>query len=198
MRTDSLRWNGNVAFVHNLWYEDTYWRDATTSATALAPGVNAPSQRAIVGGINGMGYAPSTQNDISYGQVQLNHDYKFDTDIHAHIHFMIEEAGEGGDTAVFALEYSWADIDETFPTSDTLTILIPCAAITAKQHKLVEFGDITGSGGNFVSSSIIFRLERLQDSPHDTYDGANEYVIVLNVDYHFEIDAPGSRQETIK
>lgn len=193
--TDSLRLNADVAFVKDLWYEDTYWLDASTSAMALAPGGAAPSLRTFVGAIKQYGYAPSGTNDSQYGQAQINHDYKLGTDLHSHFHWSLETAPAAGDTIVFSLEYSWADLDEAFPATTTDTIKVGLDGLAAKYHYISEIGTLTGAGGDNVSSSVVFYITRLASHPSDTYDGVNDYVFVLDVDFHKEINSPGSRGE---
>jgi hypothetical protein len=195
---DSVVINGDLTVTGDVTYTDTYWDDMIVSGLTLAPGVNAPSLRTLKSGIKQMGYAPSSQNDISYGQAQFSHRMKTGTDIEAHIHYTIEEAAEAGDTVVVSLEYTWADIGEAFPTTDTLIVEIPVAAKTAGVHYLQDLGTITGAGGDNVSSIIAFTFTRLQDDVSDTYNGTNEYFILLDIDFHYEIDSPGSRSETLK
>lgn len=183
--------------VTDITYTDTYWLDATVSAYSLASGVQAPSLRTIKGAIEGIGFNYQTANDIVHGQVQFNHNYKLGTDIECHLHWLVDDAPAGGnDTVVIMFVYSWADINEAFPTADTTITEIVIDGKTAFTHYLTEIVDpITGSGGDGLSSSLVFTLHRLQDDASDTFP---DWWILLDVDFHYEIDTPGSQDELSK
>lgn len=189
--------NDSIVINGDLNYGDTYWKDATVSAYSLAGGVQAPTLQVITGAISGLGFSYQTANDIAYGQAQLNHDYKLGTDIEAHVHWTIDQAPAGGnDTIAIAFEYSWADIGEAFPTSTVDTTLIVVNSSTQGYHYLTELDDaISAAGGDGLSSVIIFRIERLQNYSKDTYPS---WWILLDVDFHHQVDSPGSDDELIK
>ena len=93
-------------------------------------------------------------------------------------------------------EYAWADIDEQI-TSTTVTKKIPTYRATGGgYHRLSELvTTITGNGGDGLSSIIWFRIERLQTSASDTYA---DWWLLHDVDFHYQIDSPGSDSELIK
>ena len=173
----------------------TQWDDLTVSALSLAGGVQAPTLRTVTGGILGQGFNFQTANDIMYGLVQLPHAWVYDDSVEVHFHCMIETTPAAGDTVVMDFEYSWADIGDVFPTSDTIQTKIPVASWTAKQHKLVEIGWLDGADKT-LSSNIVFRIERRRDLSSDTYDSANNWWILLDVDFHLRKDKLGSNNET--
>jgi len=194
-RADSLRTNADVSFVKDLWYEDTFWDDALASGLSLKGGATAPTLRTFKGTIQQIAFQDATQNDEAFGQVQFSHRMKLSTDIDPHLHLALEDAPAAGDTVVFEIEYSWADLNEAYPNTTTQTILIPVSAWAALTHKYVDLTDLTGDGGDNVSSILTFRITRMQSSVHDTYD---DWVFLLAIDFHYEVDSPGSRGETSK
>lgn len=185
---------GEVSGI-KLYGNATQWDDVTVSALSLAGGVQAPTLRALIGGINQQAFNYQTANDIVYGQVQFPHAWMYDDSIEIHYHCAIETTPSAGDTVVVDFEYSWADISDVFPTSDTIQSKIPVAAWTAKQHKLVEVGKIPGTGLT-LSSVLIFRIERRRDLGSDTYDSSNNWWYLADIDFHIRKDKFGSNNET--
>ena len=173
----------------------TQWDDITLSALSLAGGVQAPSLRAALGGIASQAFNFQTANDIVYGLVQLSHGWVYADSTQAHFHCFIETTPSAGDTVVIDFEYSWADLSEVFPTTDTIRVKIPVATWTAKQHKLVEIGWLQGATKT-LSSNIIFRIERRRDLGSDTYDSTNNWWHLLDVDFHVKLNKLGSNNES--
>lgn len=190
---DNVTLTGNSSIF--LSGDATQWDDVTVSALSLAGGVQAPTLRTVTGGILGQGFNFQTANDIVYGLVQLPHGWLYGDSIEVHYHCSIEATPSAGDTVVVDFEYSWADIGEVFPTSDTIQVKMPVASWTAKQHKLVEIGWLDGTGKT-LSSNIIFRIERRRDLDSDTYDSANNWWILHDIDFHIRKSRIGSNNET--
>lgn len=176
----------------------TVWRDMSISGSALGIGAAAPSLRTFSGGIKLYAYNYQTQNDESYGNIQMQHDYKLQTDLSAHCHVSIEAAPSAGDTIVLWFEYTIADINENFTTTDTMTVKVPVATWTTNKHYYVDLGDITGSSITGVSAMINFRFMRKNDDPSDTYDNSNAFMFLHALDLHYQADALGSKYETTK
>lgn len=172
----------------------TQWDDLTISALSLAGGVQAPSLRAIIGGIASQAFNFQTANDIVYGVAQLSHSWVYADSIEVHFHCMIEASPSAGDTVVVDFEYTWADINETVTGSDTIQVKIPVAGWTAKQHKLVEVGWLNGADKT-LSSNIAFRIERRRDLASDTYDSANNWWHLWDIDFHYKKNKLGSNDE---
>ena len=136
-----------------------------------------------------------TANDIVYGQVQFPHAWIYNDSIEVHFHCAIEATSSASDVVVVDFEYSWSDIGDVFPTSDTIQTNIDVSGWTAKQHKLVEVGWIRGTGLT-LSSVLMFRIERRRDLASDTYDSANQWWHLLDVDFHIRKNKGGSNNET--
>ena len=95
------------------------------------------------------------------------------------------------------MTYSWADINGAFPAETTITATRDVQNDSADTHILLDIGDVLASnkvGTDDVSSMIICSLER-DTSVADNYDDS---VYLLEADFHYQIDAPGSREEFTK
>lgn len=141
-------------------------------------------------GVYGLAFSNVTDEEVFF-TVQMSHKYKQGTDIHPHVHWAPSDADSGGVT--WGLEYTWVNIGGTFGntviiTSDDVT------DTTALKHHYSDFPDITGTSKN-ISSILMCRLFRDISDANDTY--AHD-AFLLEIDFHFEIDTIGSRQELVK
>lgn len=134
-----------------------------------------------------------------YFAVQIPHSWKYGTDIHPHIHWSPTVSGSAGQVVSWGLEYSLAEATSIFPNSIILfgNTPMPEETLVAKKHYITEFGIISMSGVTSVSSMILCRMFRdatgsgaIDDYPSDA--------AVFEIDFHYEIDAMGSRSEYIK
>jgi hypothetical protein len=134
---------------------------------------------------------------------QLPHAYKQGTDILAHIHWGIKTAGAAGEFVKWGLEYTWANIDGTIGNTTIITSDASSAAtattsgdatLIINKHYMTRLGTITGTGKN-VSSILLCRIFR---NSSDGDDDLAQAAYGFEVDFHFEIDTIGSRQETVK
>lgn len=134
---------------------------------------------------------------------QLPHSYAEGTDIKVHIHWSPAAGGAAGQFVKWGLEYTWINIDGTFGnttiiTSDASTA--PTATTSGDgtmlvdKHYTTEIGAIVGTGKT-ISSMLACRVFR--NSSHAD-DDLPQAAFGLEVDFHFEIDTMGSRQELIK
>ncbi len=133
-----------------------------------------------------------------YFAVQLPHGYKYGTNLHAHIHWTPSANGTAGEKVTWGLEYTLSEIGGVFGNTTIITSSdrVPDdAAPVANTHYLTEVGTIDGSAIDSVSSMLICRLFRGSTDTDDTYD---DDAGVLEFDFHFESDAPGSRTEYVK
>lgn len=177
-----------------MYGDATQWTDMTISALSLAGGVQAPSIRAVLGGIGSLAFNFNVANDIAYGVIQMPHGWIYDDSIEVHIHCFIETTPSAGDTVVIDFEYTFVDIDEVIPTTDTIQVEIPVAAWTAKQHKMIQIGWLQGADKT-MSANIPFRIERRRDLDSDTYDAANNWFHLMDLDVHYRVDKFGSNEE---
>lgn len=122
--------------------------------------------------------------------VQLPHTWKEGTDIGPHVHWAPKDTDTGD--VVWALEYTWANRDATFPATTTISTPADAGDGTAYKHQHVYFSDISGAGKE-ISSMLVCRIYR--DVSEDDYDND---AFLLEVDFHYQIDTTGSLTEDAK
>ena len=136
------------------------------------------------------------QNDEVFFACQFPHSYKPGSDIKAHVHWTPGANGtaEAGRTVYWALDYSWANINEVFTPSSSIAMPDVCDG-TNHKHQMTSGVTIAGDGKS-LSSQVLCRLYRLAT---DTWNGtAANAPIFIEFDFHFIKDTLGSREEAIK
>ena len=184
----TLKFNGNA----------TVWTDLRVPISNVkVGGTKIPTFTAYRGGLV-LAFADQAvegNEEIAYFLVQLDHSYKHETALSPHVHW----ASEDGNTlknVVWKLTYSWADINGMFGAETPLTATAACPE--EYYHKLTAFDDITPPAltGDGVSSMLICSISRNSSNVADTYASKSAYL--LEVDFHYEKDTVGSRQEAVK
>ena len=98
------------------------------------------------------------------------------------------------------LEYTWVDIGTTFGNTNIISNNVHTPAdssLVAGRHYLTEIGDISGSGKTNVSSMLVCRVFRDAGGTLKT-DDYGDLAGLLEIDFHYERDSDGSREEYIK
>jgi hypothetical protein len=116
--------------------------------------------------------------------VIIPHSYLEGSDITPVVHWCPMDTDTGD--VVWALEYSWANIDVQLPVTTTITIA-DAADGTARKHQLASFAAITGTGKT-IGSVLSCRFYRDVD-PSDDY--TNDAAL-LSFGIRFKKDARGS------
>jgi len=141
-------------------------------------------------------FSKVTDNQVAFN-VQLPHSYKLGTDIEFHIHYAIPTsgAGAGAENIKWDFTHAWSDIGDSIPSETTVNTTLDMQNQSADTHYLGEIaGTIDGSGIGGVSSMLICGLTR-DVSVADNY---NDVVYLLELDFHYQINTIGSRQEASK
>jgi hypothetical protein len=167
------------------------WDDVRVAASSIRiQGVsNIPDWGGVGdGNLYALAFDPTTMEQVFF-TVQLPHTYKLGTNIHPHIHWMPETTDTG--TVRWGLEYEWVNIGDSMTGGSTITIDDDGDG-TLLKHQIAEFAELSGVGKG-MSSMLICRVYR--DATND--DFADD-AYLLEIDFHFEIDSLGSRQEYVK
>jgi hypothetical protein len=129
-----------------------------------------------------------------YFVVQIPHDYAEGTVIFPHIHWVPSENGASGPTVPrWGLQYTWANIRETFPAYSTIygTTAVPDEVLVKDRHYLTPLGPISGTGKT-LSSMLVCRIFRDGDNAADNFAGLAG---ALEIDFHYQRNTLGSRSE---
>ena len=167
----------------------TVWDDLRIPGSQVQKGASAPDLVAFLGAGNLLvnAFDGGALTEQVYFNVQLSHSYKEGSDITPHVHWSPTNANAGN--VKWQLEYTWQNINGTFPAVTTITV-VDATDTTAWKHHIAGFSAITGTGKT-ISSMLVCRLFRNPGDGDDTYGSDAAF---LEVDFHFEKDTVGSRQ----
>lgn len=186
----TLKLNGNA----------TVWDDIRiTPGSFDRPGVADPAYVAYYPAGGGLGvYLPEfAKNDFASFTIQLPHGYKQGTDISVHLHWTPGDRGneENGATVGWKVDYSWANADGTFGAMATADLSDACDG-TDHKHQMTPQVTIDGhTTPKTISSMLMCNIRRSDTGADDTWASAvsGQLPLLLEVDFHFEIDTIGSR-----
>ena len=189
----TLEFNGNA----------TVWDDLRIVPGSFdRPGVSDPAMVAYNPG--GAGVATYLYefalNNVASFTAQIPHNYKQGSPIYVHIHWTPRNRGvaEAGATVGWKVDYSWANIDGTFGAMGTADLSDACDG-TNHKHQMTPEVAIAGAGKN-ISSMLLCNVKRTDTGADDTWAGAiaGQLPLLCEIDFHYEIDTVGSRQQSAK
>jgi len=132
--------------------------------------------------------------------VQLPHSYKVGSNIYAHIHWTAGESGdtEEGNSVGWKIAYSWANIGSAFPALTSLS-LADTVSGDNWTHQVTTDAQISGSGKS-ISSILMCNIKRSDKKSDDTWIGtaSGQLPMLLEIDFHYEMDTVGSRGMSTK
>lgn len=139
----------------------------------------------------------ATEEEL-YFSAQIPHAYKEGTDIYPHVHWVPEVDGASGEQVCWGLEYVWANIGDTFTTTtlifgDTQT---GDTHLVEGRHYYTSLGTISGTGKT-ISSMLLCRIFRDATGTGGTDDYGDDAGL-LEIDFHYQVDAIGSSEELTK
>jgi len=176
----------------------TVWDDLRVPMTSTSKGGSKDPDFEVIRdngsssqGIFAEQFSNSTEQEL-YFVVQLPHNYKLGTNLHPHVHWLVDSAPAGGTTVRWGLEYSLVNIGDAMPES-TIIYITAEDPVTQYKHILSEFPAIDCSSINNISTMLVCRIFR--DVAND--DFADDAAL-LEFDFHYEIDSIGSDGELVK
>jgi hypothetical protein len=137
-------------------------------------------------------FSPDEVNEV-YFEIQMPHSWKAGTDIRPHVHWVPAEDGTGTQDVKWGLEYTWANIGETFGTTSFVYGDTNYLAETLEQgkHCITNMTHISGTGKGF-SSMLACRLFRDATDAADDFTG---FAGLLEFDLHYEKRSFGTDEE---
>lgn len=184
-------------------YTDTVWDDMRiTPGSFDRPGISDPD--IVAYDVNGGGVSTYlwefAKNDIASFTIQMPHTWKEGTNIYCHIHWTPGSRGneENGNTVGWKIEYSWANRDANFGTMAVLDLSDACDG-TDHKHQMTPDVAITGTGKT-ISSMLLCNVKRTDTGTDDTWSSTTpgQLPLLLEIDFHYEIDTAGSASRTAK
>lgn len=140
------------------------------------------------------------KNDIAYFTIQLPHSYKLGSSLYAHVHWTAGARGtaESGNTVGWKIDYTWASINGVFGAMATVDLSDACDGVDHK-HQMTPNVEIVGTDKG-ISSMLICNIKRTDTGTDDTWAGtaSGSLPLLLEIDFHYEIDTLGSREVASK
>lgn len=140
------------------------------------------------------------KNDEAYFSIQIPHKYKAGSDMYVHIHWSPGANGneESGKTVGWKVDYAITSIGSAFG-STTLADLSHAVTGVDQQHEITSDVTVSGSGVG-ISAIIIGRISRTDTGTDDTWSGtaSGSLPLLLELDFHYEMDTVGSRTHISK
>lgn len=144
-------------------------------------------------GVYGSWFRTNQTEDLFF-EVQMPHGWKEGSTLYPHIHWS-PKTNTGGNKVRWGFEYIWVNVGGTFGNTTVTYAEDPIPPIggspTAYQHVISDFPSIDGTGQT-LSSMLVCRVFRDGTHANDSY---NNSALMLQFDFHYEIDADGSREE---
>ena len=197
---DSTNYLGidDTGYLH-LEGNSTVYEDLRIEPVARNTGSKAPTFTLWKGGLYLYDFddaALASEKEIFF-TVQMSHTWKEGTAVEPHVHWVNKTAGTAGQVVGWGLEYSKSSIGGTFPAPTTIygTTLAGGGDITvADEHLISDFPSIDMTGDT-ISTIMVCRLFRNSSDAADTYTGTAG---LLYIDWHYERNSLGSREEYVK
>jgi hypothetical protein len=181
----------------------TVWDDLRiTPGSFDRPGASDPTYVLYYpnGGAIGTYALQFAKDNIASFTVQLPHGYKQGSNIFIHLHWNtgVRGAQESGSTVGWKVDYCWANINGVFDDMQVADLSDTCDGV-AHKHLMTPEVQITGTNKH-ISSMLICNIRRSDTGTDDTWTGtaSGQLPILLEVDFHYEIDTVGSKTQSSK
>jgi hypothetical protein len=201
-QTDLTTAKLNAAEVN---YTDTYWDDLNINVGIFEFAGNADP---VLGNwdVGGSGLVIKAyefaKNDEIYFKIQVPHKIKQGTDLYCHLHWTPGARGneENGNLVGWKVQFLLAIIGTNFPgTVYTVDLKDACSG-EDHRHEMTPDVLIELSEEIHISSFIVGRIYRTDTGADDTWASTTtgQLPLLLGMDFHYEIDAPGSKEHNAK
>jgi hypothetical protein len=186
--------NSDDVIVNSITYGNTYWDDFRVALVSAVLGPTAPDLETFIQNTLAYAWSDSAANEAVHFTVQMPHSYKLETDLDAHVHANAGSSTNSGNVEAILECTDLVNLDGTYANSTTVYNTVIAVDGTAYKNYFQDFGDIDGSGASKVSALMQCRLTRNVDVAGDLTGD----FFFLDVDFHYQIDTPGSETETAK
>lgn len=178
-----------------LYGSATTWDDMRVSVNAVrVTGANQP----------GWDVVPNTTNiytwhfgasgiDEAWFAVQFPHGWKEGSDIYPHVHWTPNANGSAGQAVEWTMNYSWVNVGAVTPSEATVsgyTTVQGDSSLVQGKHYITPLGSGLSGTGKTLSSMLVCRIYRNGGAGNDNYPST---AALLEIDFHYEVDAFGSK-----
>jgi len=173
----------------------TCWDDLRVPVSSLkVPAANNPDWVSYgAGRLLGFGaQAVSGNEEMVFFTAQMPHNMKLDGEIEAHVHWLYT-AAEPTKAVRWHLLYNWVNAGQEINTTGTAYVLASTG--DPDTHIYTDLGELSRSNAPTLSSMLICRLTRNSSNVDDTYSAD---AILMEIDFHYEVDGFGSEEELVK
>ena len=172
-----------------------YWEDLRVSVGALKLSGSKPPLWTSYKGGEVLAFSDESiagNEEIIYFIAQMPHAWKEGSEIDVHIHWIPEDTTAGNVRWLFT--YSWASVGGDFPSEKTIVGNFAAPGV-ADRHAYADLGEFDATGQT-ISSMLICSLKRQSSNAGDTFTAKSAYL--TEIDFHYQVDSLGSRQEATK
>jgi hypothetical protein len=195
LQYDGAAWtNSSDLVVNSITYNNTYWEDKTISIVSTVLGPTAPDLETFIQNTLAYAWSDTTASEAAHLNVQTPHAKKLSTDLDAHVHGNPGSNTNSGNVEAILECTDLVNMDGTFPNSTTVYNTVIAVDGTAYKNYYSDFGAVDGSGATKVSALMQCRLTRNVSTAGDLTGD----FFFLDVDFHYQIDTPGSETEDAK
>jgi len=141
-------------------------------------------------------------DDVAYFSFQMPHGYKLGTNLHPHVHWTNRNRGPNEVNSVVAweIDYTVAEVGGVFASTSNVKCYGTANSSVNDTHFYADHNTandvVNMSSVNTVSAMCICRVRRA-DVAEDTWVGtaSGDLPILLEVDFHYQLDTIGSATE---
>lgn len=191
-------WNSTsstmVVNTPGLEYANTFWEDKTISLFSAALGPTAPDLETFINNTLAFAWSDTVASEASHLHVQTPHKKKLVTDLDVHVHGNPGANTNTGNVEAVLECTDLVNLDGTFPNSTVTYNGVAAVDGTAYKNYYIELGTVDGSAATKISALMQCVLTRNVSVSGDLTGD----FFFLDVDFHYQIDSPGSKTETAK
>jgi hypothetical protein len=144
-------------------------------------------------GVYGYSFSATVREEVFF-EAQLPHSYIEGSRIAPHCHFVPLTTPTAGQTVRFGLEYTYANVAGVFPVTQTIYADYTFVEGDAQYQQIIGGFDPDIEDAN-INVSAMFSCRFFRDATVDSYTGE---VVVLEFDFHYQIESFGSISEFSK
>ena len=144
-------------------------------------------------GVFELAFDKDTDEEVFFS-VQVPHDWKLGSDLRPHIHW--SPSTTGGGSVTWKLEYTIAATGDVFGNTTYVNVTTAAGGI-AKKSQYADMPDIDMSSFNAATDLSVMLICRVYRDVSDGDDYAAD-AFLHEIDFHYEMDTIGSRDETAK